>query len=239
MTTISIPARCLFWCAIAALAAMCPTRAAAFHSDFDDDFGWTLLQMQREAISSQEERAREAGRERRRDEVEQLRQQQADEHEEYFQSILEASQASLRAPRGAYYRRPGESTPEMPPSAQPVEIGGVGYLYDQGIFWLTPGPPFIVVAAPTGAVVERLPAGAYRILGQGQDAPRYYYFGTFFQEQDGRFAVVKPPPGTHVSYLPDGYRTEQRNGTTLYSFGSVHYKPVFVQGVLMYHVVEP
>jgi hypothetical protein len=216
-----------------------PARASTFHSDFDndDDFGLTILQMQREAISSQEERAREVGRERRRDEVEKLQQQQSSEHEEYFQSVLEASQASLRAPRGAYYRKPGESTQEAPSAAKPLEVAGVGYLYDRGVFWLTPGPPFIVVTAPYGAVVEELPAGAYRIFGK--EAPRYYYFGTFYEEKDGKFEVVRPAAGTLVSYLPDGYQTDQAQGTTRYLFGPTHFKPVFVQGVLVYQVVEP
>lgn len=225
-----------FSVALAGLITLFPTGSGAFLNDFDDDdLGLTILQMQREAIASQEEQAREAGRVRRREEVEQLQQQQSSEHEEYFQAVLEASQAALRAPRGAYYRKPGESTQEAPPTAQPLEIGGVGYLYDMGIFWLTPGPPFIVVTAPFGAVVDKLPAGAYRIVGK--DVPRYYYFGTFFQEKDGKYEVVKPQAGTLVSYLPDGYQSEEVQGTRLYTFGSTHFKPVFVQGVLVYQVV--
>jgi hypothetical protein len=70
-------------------------------------------------------------------------------------------------------------------------------------------------------------------------APRYYYFGVFFQEKAGKYLVTKPPAGTLVSYLPDGYRTEQAGGKTLYTFGSTHFRPVFVQGVLVYEVVEP
>ena len=118
-----------------------------------------------------------------------------------------------------------------------MEIGGVGYLYDQGVFWLLPGPPFIVVVAPYGAVVDKLPAGAFRIFGK--EAPRYYHFGNFYQERDGKFEVIKPPAGTLVSYLPDGYQSEQVQGATLYKFGPTHFKPVFVQGVLVYQVVEP
>jgi hypothetical protein len=223
-----------------------PSRSAApaaalfpdtFSSDFDDnDFDFTILQMQREGLSSAEEQAREAGRVRRRDEVEKQQQQQSTEHEEYFQSVLESSQAALRAPRGAYYRKPGESTQETPAAAQSVDVGGVGYLYDQGIFWLLPGPPFIVVTAPFGAVVDKLPAAAYRIAGQ--QASRYYFFGTFFEEHDGKYQVIKPPAGTLVSYLPDGYRLEQAQGATLYQFGPTYFKPVFVQGVLVYQVVE-
>jgi hypothetical protein len=180
--------------------------------DFDDDFDFTILQMQRESIAAQEEQAREAGRAIRREEVEQLKEQDSTEREEYFQSVMEASQAALRAPRGAYYRKPGESSQESPTNAQSVEVGGVAYLYDQGVFWMLPGPPFIVVVAPYGAVVDTIPAGAYRVPGKG--ATRHYYFGTFFEEKSGKFEVIKPPPGTLVSYLPDGYRQEQVQGKT-------------------------
>jgi hypothetical protein len=227
--------------AVAGLVALAPARAAAFgndfDSDFDDDLGLTILQMQRESIASQEELAREAGRVQRRAEVQTLKEKQASEHDEYFSSILETSQAALRAPRGAYYRKPGDSTQEVPASAQALEVDGVSYLYDQGVFWIAPGPPFIAAIAPFGAEVDKLPAGSYRVVSKG--APRYYYFGVFFQEKAGKYLVTKPPAGTLVSYLPDGYRTEQAGGKTLYTFGSTHFRPVFVQGVLVYEVVEP
>ena len=139
-----------------------------------------ILQMQRESIASQEEQAREAARTQRRTEVEEQQEKQAIQHEEYFQSVLEASQAALRAPRGAYYRKPGESTQEAPAAAQEVEVDGVAYLYERGVFWTAPGPPFIVVVAPYGAVVDKLPAGAYRL--PGKEVLRYYSFGVFSGE---------------------------------------------------------
>jgi len=128
-------------------------------NNWDDDWGdaWedynrTILQMQRESISSQEEQAREAGRQQRRDEIQQDRDKAAVEREAYFDAILEASQASLRAPRGVYYRKPGYSSADPPgPAATAVEVGGMPYLYDQGIFWLQQGSDYIVVTAPVGA----------------------------------------------------------------------------------------
>lgn len=224
-----------FVLAVVGAVPLAPRPAAAVIDDFDD-FDFTILQMQRESIASQEEQAREAGRVRRREEVEQLRQEQSAEREEFFQSVMEASQAALRAPRGAYYRKPGESSQEAPANAQAVDVGGVSYLYDRGVFWMLPGPPFIVVVAPYGAVVDSLPDGAYRI--GGKEPPRHYYFGAFFEEKGGKYEVVKPAAGTLVSYLPDGYRQEQVQGATRYIFGETHFKPVFVQGVLVYQVAE-
>lgn len=218
--------------------ALCASVAHAFDDRFDNDFDdeWMLLQMQREGIRSAEEQNREAARERRRDEVEQQKGQESAERQEYFQSVLESSEAALRAPRGAYYRKPGDSSQESPAGAQPVEAEGLTYLYDQGVFWLAPGPPFIVVAAPFGAVVDKLPAAAYKVASKG--APRYYYFGSFFEERGGKFEVVKPPTATLVSYLPDGYRLEQVQGATVYRYGATLFKPVFVQGIVVYQVVE-
>ena len=77
-----------------------------------DDYNRTILQMQRESLSSQEEQAREAGRARRRDEIEKKQEKSAAEHEAYFDAILEDSQAALKAPQGVYYRKPGYSAAE-------------------------------------------------------------------------------------------------------------------------------
>ncbi|HEY6000944.1 MAG TPA: DUF6515 family protein [bacterium] len=218
---------------------------ATFASDWDDwnggwggswNYDWTLMQMQRNAISTQEEQAREAGRAVRRDELEQTRQKDAAESDAYFQSILEASQAALRAPRGVYYRKPGYTSTEAPgPGAAPVQAGGVSYFYDRGIFWLQQGTTYIVVTAPPGAMVPALPAASVRIpFG---DKTYWYFFGTFFAEQAGGYAVVSPPAGLTVYYLPDGYTQDKAGGANVFRFGDTLFKPVFVQGVLAYQVV--
>jgi hypothetical protein len=233
--------RFLLSLSIAGLLTLTSAPVNAFNDDFNDfdDFGQDLmlLQMQREAIASQEEQAREAGRVQRRKEVEKFQEKLSGEHEQYFQSILETSQAALRAPRGAYYRKPGDTTQEPPGLAQSLEVDGVGYLYDQGVFWLAAAQPLTAVIGPVGAVVDKLPAGAYRLAGK--EPARYYYFGVFYQEKSGKFEVIKPPAGLLVSYLPDGYQTEVVQGKTIFSFGATHFKPVFVQGVLVYQVIEP
>ncbi len=211
------------------------------HDDWDDgwdDFNQTQLQLQRESISSQEEQAREAGRVRRRDEIEKSQEKSSAEHEAYFDAILEDSQAALKAPLGVYYRKPGYSAAEAPGSdAGPIEAGGQAYLYDQGIFWLHQGSSYIVVTAPVGAVVGRLPQGVTR-LSTGAGAV-WYFFGTFFKEKGGSYEVVKPAAGLTVYYLPDGYSQVKAKGVGLYRFGDVLYRPIFIQGVLAYQVFEP
>jgi hypothetical protein len=201
-----------------------------------EDYNRTLLQLQRESISSQEEQAREAERAVRREELEQNREKSAAEREAYFQAILEASQASLRAPRGVYFRKPGYTSADPPgPAAAAVEVEGVAYFYDRGIFWIQQGTDYLVVTAPAGAVVNAIPPGAVRIPFKG--GSYWYFFGTFFAERSGTYAVVKPPAGLTVYYLPDGYSQEKRGAADVFRFGETLFKPVFVQGVLAYQVI--
>ena len=203
-----------------------------------DDYNWTILQMQRESISSQEEQAREAERVRRRAEIEEGQEKTSAEHEAYYDAILQDSQAALRAPAGVYYRKPGFSRAEGPGSeARVAEVGGIPYLYDQGLFWMQQGSLYIVVTAPFGVVVDRLPKGATRI--PAKTGTVWYFFGTFFGEKGGAYEVNKPPAGTTVFYLPDGYTQEKVKGTDLYRFGDVLFRPIFIQGVLAFQVAEP
>ena len=205
---------------------------------FPDDYSWSLQRMQSERLASQEEQAREAGRAKRRDELQARQEAAAADRTAYFDAIIEASRAALRAPQGAYYRRPGFRSSEPPaPSASTVETGGISYLYDQGIFWLVQGDRYVVVPAPVGAVVPSLPRGAYPVPAAG--GVLQYSFGTFYRRQEGACLVVAPPPGVVVSYIPDGYDRETVNGRTFYSFGPATYRPVFVQGILAYQVVAP
>jgi hypothetical protein len=96
--------------------------------------------MQRESISSQEEAAREAARRQRREEIQQDREKAAAEREEYFDAILEASQARPARPRGAYSQAGvQERGPPAPATSTAVDVGGMPYIYDQGVFWLQQG----------------------------------------------------------------------------------------------------
>jgi hypothetical protein len=217
--------------------------STSFNDDWDHwgdwgDLNWTLLEMQRESTASQEEMSREAGRSRRRDEVEKEQDKAAQEHQAYFDAIIEASQAALKAPAGVYYRKPGYTSAEPPAvGAAVVEAGGMPYLYDRGIFWLQQGAEYLVVTAPAGAVVDKLPQGASRVAAR--QGTLWYFFGTFFAQKGAAFEVVPPPAGATVFYLPDGYTRDKLQGADVYRFGDTIFKPVFIQGVLAYQVVTP
>lgn len=203
-----------------------------------DDYNRTILQLQRESLSSQEEQAREAGRVLRRDQIEKKQELSSAEHEAYFDAILEDSQAALKAPQGVYYRKPGYSAAEDPGGdARTVEVGGLTYRYDRGLFWLRQVSNYTVVTAPVGATVDTLPQGVTRIVsGAG---PVWYFFGSFFGQKGSAYEVIKPAAGLQVFYLPDGYSQEKVKGVERYRFGDVLFKPVFIQGILAYQVVEP
>ena len=184
-----------------------------------------------------QESAREAGREKRRDELEVKRAADSAEHAAYTDSIIEASKASVQAPRGVYYRKPGFVSGEAPGSgAQVIEEAGVQVFYEQGIFWVKQGTQYVVIAAPVGVVVDTIPAATTRVANRAGEEYGYF-FGTFFQRQEKKFVIVKPPVGLNVTYLPDGYETKGTPEATLYAVGNITFKPVFVMGVLVYQVV--
>ncbi len=191
------------------------------------------IRMQREAISAQDEARREPGRERRRDEIAEEMEQAERDFLASQESMRNASRASIGAPRGSYYRRPGSTTSELPAGHSILELEKGRYGYYSGIFFReTPGG-HVAVTAPAGATVESLPGGAMEIPHQ-QGAGYHYYFGTFFTESGEGFTVVAPPDGIVVPYLPDGYATERVDGGTRYTFGGVRYRPFYREGVLVY-----
>jgi Ni/Co efflux regulator RcnB len=226
--------------ALLAGVLLASAQPAAAWSDYGGGYGssyggWDVDQ-QEDREWAQED-AREAGREKRRDEV--VAQQAADsaEHAANTDAIIEASKASVQAPRGVYYRKPGFISGEAPGSgAQVIEEAGVKVFYEQGIFWVKQGTQYVVIAAPVGVVVDTIPAATTKVATR--TAGEYgYFFGTFYQRQEKKFVIVKPPAGLNVTYLPDGYETKGTKEATLYAFGTITFKPVFVMGVLVYQVV--
>ena len=98
------------------------------------------------------------------------------------------------------------------------------------------GPQYIVVTAPFGAVVDSPPTAASRV--QAGSELLLYFFGTFFRERPDGYEVVRPPAGTVVGYVPDGYTLESAQDGARYTFGEITFQPVFIQGVLSFKVVK-
>jgi hypothetical protein len=227
-------------CAVLAGLLLAPAPPAAAWDDWGGGYdrgygGWDVDQQEDREWG--QEAAREAGREKRRDELEVKKAADSAEHAAYTDSIIEASKASVQAPRGVYYRKPGFISGEAPGAgAQVIEEAGVKVFYEQGIFWVKQGTQYVVIAAPVGVVVDTLPAATTKVATK--TAGEYgYFFGTFFQRQEKKFVIAKPPAGLNVTYLPDGYETKGTKEATLYAVGNITFKPVFVMGVLVYQVV--
>ena len=149
---------------------LAPAQPAAAWDDwggYDSGYGGYDYFDAQDARESAEESAREAGREKRREEVEQKKAANAAEHAAYTDAIIEASKASVQAPRGVYYRKPGFISGEAPGSgAQVIEESGVKVFYEQGIFWVKQGTQYVVIAAPYGVVVDTIPAATTRVANK-------------------------------------------------------------------------
>ena len=231
-------------CAVAGLfltLALAPPAAAwvdsgwGYGGDYYDD--WDDGESQAWA----EESAREAGREKRREEIEAKREATSAEHAAYTAEIISASKASLNAPKGVYYRKPGWTSTDPPaPTAQTISAevqgGMIALFYDQGIFWLQRGNDYVVVIPPIGVVVDKFPPGvrAQPVKGGGM---LYYFFGTFYKAKGDKYEVVQPPAGTFVGYLPDGYTQEGTEEDPTFKFGPISYKQVFLAGNIAYQVI--
>ena len=94
-----------------------------------------------------------------------------------------------------------------------------------------------MVHAPLNARITELPEG-HSTLRHG-DSEYYYYFGTYYAKAEDGFAVIEPPPGVVVSYLPFGYTVEEGNGSSHFTFGGVSYRPFYDEGVLVFAVLGP
>ena len=202
---------------------------------YDSGYGYDSFEAEEDREWAQESE-REAGRAVRRNEIEAKKEADSAEHAAYTDALIQSSKASLQAPKGVYYRKPGFISTEPPGSnAQVIEESGVKVFVDQGIFWVKQGEQYLVIAAPYGVVLDKIPAATTRVATKSGEYG--YFFGTFYQRKGDKFVVVKPPAGLNVTYLPDGYQDVGTKDATLYQFGNTTFKPVFVLGVLVYQVV--
>jgi hypothetical protein len=84
-----------------------------------------------------------------------------------------------------------------------------------------------------------LPVGYLIILSRGT---RYYYhYGTYysFVPEEEAYEVVEPPDDALVPEIPEDAEKVVINGKVYYRYGDTLYKPVFVNGELMYRINAP
>jgi hypothetical protein len=98
-----------------------------------------------------------------------------------------------------------------------------------------PGDRNTSSSSPLGVVVDKLPPGVRS--APTKEGTLYYFFGTFFKAKGDKYEVIKPPTGTFVGYLPDGYVQEGEEDSPTFKFGPISYKQVFVAGQIAYQVI--
>ncbi len=199
---------------------------------------WDARQMQRSAQSDAAEQRRETARAQRRDEIAEQREAGQAQFLASQAEIRASSQAASTAPRDYFYRKPGTTMSTLPAASVEIKAGDQTYHYFSGIFFRQLPAGYIVVPAPLGAVVNKLPEGVRAAAYQGDVDTYFHYFGTFFTAEGDKFKVVQPPAGTIVGYVPDGYTETEVDGSPRLHFGPHQFKPVFLQNLLVYQVVQ-
>jgi hypothetical protein len=132
----------------------------------------------------------------------------------------------------------GRRLPSLPPGFISLQLGGVPYYYDNGIYYEPAAGGYQEVYPPVGAVIPQPPEGAIPIEAGGVT---YFYAGGAFylQQPDGSFAIAPTPLGVVVPELPPGTIQVSVNGTIAYQFNGIYYQPVFVNGVTQYQTFRP
>lgn len=147
----------------------------------------------------------------------------------------------------------GFYTPMLPPQAQVVNVVNETnitnvtnvtnvtniiheYHYVDGIFYLKDAEGYVVVPAPIGAEVSRIPDN-FEKVEVGENEYNFYWGGAYFEETATGFKVVAPVAGTLVENLSEGGEEVKIGDRTFIRFGETYYQPVQVNGKNMYEVV--
>ncbi|MGY6743095.1 MAG: DUF6515 family protein [Cecembia sp.] len=147
----------------------------------------------------------------------------------------------------------GFHTPMLPPQAQVVNVVNETnitnvtnvtnvtniineYHYVDGVFYQKDDEGYVVVPAPIGAEVSRIPENFERVE-VGENEYNFYWGGAYFEETANGFRVVPPVAGTLVENLSEGGEEVKIGDRTLIRFGETYYQPVQVNGRNMYEVV--
>jgi uncharacterized protein DUF6515 len=118
-----------------------------------------------------------------------------------------------------------------------LNVNGVPYFCDDGIYYQQAGDDYQEVYPPVGADVQDLPDGAIEI--DAGNAVYYYAGGAFYVQQDGGYVIVPAPIGVTVPELPPGAVPVSVGGWAAYQFNGTYYQPQFVDGVTQYVTFSP
>ncbi len=126
----------------------------------------------------------------------------------------------------------------LPRGHKRAVLRGVPYHYHEGVFYRPGANGYVVVNAPLGFTLGRLPYGYLEIrIGHGS---YYYHNGDYFRwdRRHQVYEVVSAPRGAAVTYLPHGYSRVNVYGETYYKFNGVYYHRERIGGEMLYVVVD-
>lgn len=159
-----------------------------------------------------------------------------------FMLVASLVQAQHRTDRRRYRNLPkyGYHVRNLPRQAVPVRFRGTLLHYHSGLFYRPFGNSYIIIQAPIGIHIRRLPRAWFRFV-VGTRAYYYYYANYYTCENDNPdngCTVVAPPIGARVDVLPNGYHKVIIDDNTYYILGNVYYKAFMNEhGEVWYEVV--
>ena len=126
----------------------------------------------------------------------------------------------------------------LPSGSTTVIVRGSNYHYHGGWFYSRRGSSYVVVRSPYGARVRRVPNGCTVIVVRRRNY--YYYGGTYYRYYPSQtyYEVVEAPADAIVPDLPEGAEQVEIDGVIYYKYEDVLYKPIYVEGILQYKVIE-
>jgi hypothetical protein len=118
-----------------------------------------------------------------------------------------------------------------------LNVNGLPYFCDDGIYYQQVGDDYQEVYPPVGADIQDLPDGAIEV--DAGNVVYYYAGGAFYVQQDGGYVIVPAPIGVIVPELPPGAVPTSVGGWVAYQFNGTYYQPQFVDGVTQYVTISP
>lgn len=140
------------------------------------------------------------------------------------------------AKRYAHLPKRGTYVKVVPAQTRLIRFNRIDYRFSDGIFYKPHRNQYVVVAAPLGIRITRLPIG-YRSMSI-RNRTYFYYNGTYYLAKGKDFEVVQAPLGALVESIPDGYQEIEIDGNTYYLVEDTQYKAVIHEGEIMYEVIK-
>ena len=108
-----------------------------------------------------------------------------------FQSLPAFAESWDRGRREGRDRRWDYKYHSLPHGYVALALGGLTYLYYEGLFYRHSPRGYVFVQPPIGAVVPALPPGYTTVLVQ--QTPYYYYQNAYYVNAPNGYAVAAPP----------------------------------------------